>query len=80
MPENDSGSLSGMVVRGFAAQPKNRKSRYKLHSDCISHQRRTNTKIRFIYLNMTKKVIESWKHVTSIDNYEEVAGRILFTK
>jgi hypothetical protein len=29
---------------------------------------------------MTKEVIESWKLVTSISNYEEVAGKILYTK
>jgi hypothetical protein len=29
---------------------------------------------------MASKVIESWKLVTAIDNYEEVAGEILFRK
>jgi len=29
---------------------------------------------------MTSKVIESWKLVTAIENYEDVAGKILFTK
>ena len=29
---------------------------------------------------MASTVIESWKLVTAIDNYEEVAGKILFTR
>jgi len=29
---------------------------------------------------MASKVIESWKLVTAIENYEDVAGKILFTK
>lgn len=29
---------------------------------------------------MASTVIESWKLVTEIDNYEEVAGMILFTR
>jgi hypothetical protein len=29
---------------------------------------------------MASTVIESWKLITAIDNYEEVAGKILFTR
>ena len=29
---------------------------------------------------MASKVIESWKRVTAIENYEAVAGKILFTR
>ena len=31
-------------------------------------------------LRMASTVIESWKLITAIDNYEEVAGKILFTR
>jgi len=29
---------------------------------------------------MASKVIESWKIVTAIENYEDVAGKMLYTK